>query len=560
MSGSACDAAKLKCVGKVSHRGARLLRESSGQDRQHRRRLRREEHEQALGRREGLPRQGGRGRRLLGVRQPGCRARARQPTRFLEAEGLQARCGEHAMPAPLPDRAADARGGPSPLHRPADPVVLTGADVAARLTGIPPGDLVAFRWDGAWSPDTGAGRRGAPSSNFDDVYDNMASLRLGIGRRVHRPRLHGRQHPSREPTPTRRSTANDEIVFMAADAGTQPPAFGEPSRVVASSGMKITVTDPLERRRRLRLPLPPEAARSTRAPASSTWRTSFACSRAPTRRRTRSPTVPTWKTAGSVRRSIQKHFSDRWLQDELRIYSGSATGGRHPRSQQGALPPGSTAAGARTASTGSRVTSSRARARSSPTRAAPSARSRSYVGANSGPRSRQEQIFYRGREESTAFLRVHAIPAIMTFRDFSSAAVGMTLRERRQPRGRFDRQGRRRIDERHAHLGARDRCPELGRDREDVVETNIPGIVPSAYYLDDASPSPADTQCSGDAYAYGASGPWISQNIPDTDPSPRLDRATCAAGRRSTTTRRVSRPRTRRRGRPGSRRRSRTRR
>ena len=37
----------------------------------------------------------------------------------------------------------------SPLNRPADPVVLTGADVPG-LTGIAPGDLVAFRYDSGW--------------------------------------------------------------------------------------------------------------------------------------------------------------------------------------------------------------------------------------------------------------------------------------------------------------------------------------------------------------------------------------------------------------------------
>ena len=33
--------------------------------------------------------------------------------------------------------------------READPVVLTGADTP-RLAGIAPGDVVAFRWNGAW--------------------------------------------------------------------------------------------------------------------------------------------------------------------------------------------------------------------------------------------------------------------------------------------------------------------------------------------------------------------------------------------------------------------------
>jgi hypothetical protein len=50
-----------------------------------------------------------------------------------------------------------------------------------------------------------------------------------------------------------------------------------------------------------------------------------------------------------------------------------------------------------------------------------------------------------------------------------------------------------------------------------VVETNIAGITPTTYYLDDAT-SPPDIQCTGDAYAYGSSGVYINQSLPDTDP------------------------------------------
>ena len=53
---------------------------------------------------------------------------------------------------------------------------------------------------------------------------------------------------------------------------------------------------------------------------------------------------------------------------------------------------------------------------------------------------------------------------------------------------------------------------------EQRVSTNIPGIVSnfSAYYSDDTTP--IETQCTGDAYEYGASGSTVDQNMPDTDP------------------------------------------
>ncbi|MDP3768135.1 MAG: flexitail domain-containing putative surface protein, partial [Dehalococcoidia bacterium] len=50
-----------------------------------------------------------------------------------------------------------------------------------------------------------------------------------------------------------------------------------------------------------------------------------------------------------------------------------------------------------------------------------------------------------------------------------------------------------------------------------LVSTNIAGLAYTSYYLDDATPS--DTQCTGDAFAYGSSGVRISQSIPCTDPA-----------------------------------------
>ena len=46
-----------------------------------------------------------------------------------------------------------------------------------------------------------------------------------------------------------------------------------------------------------------------------------------------------------------------------------------------------------------------------------------------------QQIFYEGREEDTTFLRVHGIPAVMSFLDYSAAATGMTYRNNNNPAG-----------------------------------------------------------------------------------------------------------------------------
>ena len=50
-------------------------------------------------------------------------------------------------------------------------------------------------------------------------------------------------------------------------------------------------------------------------------------------------------------------------------------------------------------------------------------------------------------------------------------------------------------------------------------QTDIAGFGSSSYYFDDSTPgSGAEFQCTGDSTAYGNSGPWITQSIPNTDP------------------------------------------
>ena len=53
---------------------------------------------------------------------------------------------------------------------------------------------------------------------------------------------------------------------------------------------------------------------------------------------------------------------------------------------------------------------------------------RSYIGANSGPLTQREHIFYEQREDIRTFLRVHAIPGAVDFFDYCPAAIGMTYR------------------------------------------------------------------------------------------------------------------------------------
>ena len=144
---------------------------------------------------------------------------------------------------------------------------------------------------------------------------------------------------------------------------------------------------------------------------------------------------------------------------------------------------------------------------------------RGYIGANSGPYTQRTHVFYAHREEIRTDLRVHAIPGVMDVVDFSPAASGMTYRSDRAPGGVKidgvpDAPGGGLAD-----LGDRRRPP--GRsDTVHTFSTDIPGFASTSYYLDDSTPTGAgEQQCTGDAFAYGMSGPRIAQAIPNTDPT-----------------------------------------
>jgi hypothetical protein len=121
---------------------------------------------------------------------------------------------------------ADAAGG-STLNRPEDPIVLTGANVPS-LTGIAPHDLVAFRWDGAWTqiPVQVDERdvktfttvyNGAVPSSVTELFYTDPNTWTG---------------PDSDPT----LDANDEVAFMSNDAGGPSSSFSPPSHTIPGSG------------------------------------------------------------------------------------------------------------------------------------------------------------------------------------------------------------------------------------------------------------------------------------------------------------------------------------
>jgi hypothetical protein len=143
---------------------------------------------------------------------------------------------------------------------------------------------------------------------------------------------------------------------------------------------------------------------------------------------------------------------------------------------------------------------------------------RSYVGANSGPRTQRDHIFYAQRQDIRTALRVHAIPSVIDFFDYSPAAAGMTYYNDLNTAGVT-------IDGAPDSVapGAIQWQMVTGAQGTVVMSgalaTNIAGFAYTSYYLDHATPGgAAETQCTGDGSAYGSSGTYVNQAVPCTDP------------------------------------------
>ena len=387
-------------------------------------------------------------------------------------------------------------------ERPEDPVVLTGAG-APRLVGAAPSDVVAFRWlSGSWSQvPVQVDERALV--DLGKVYDGAAN---GLTQLTYTD-----PGTFTGPDPDPKVDADDEIAFMGFDGGATAPASAAPTGVVAGSGEEVRIADGLGNPAaayvylfRQTGGLDPGAGRSYVSYrfglASGPYKTTYRLAAGP------NPEDSTITTS-----TYSQHFSDRWVDDALRIATSGASGVDILDRHKDLFAPGSCVRSEDTFSAGEGAFIVN---KSGPVRAL-----RAYLGANSGPFTERLHVFYQRREDITTFLRVHAIPGVMDFFDYSPAASGMTYRNDLNPAGVL-------VD------GVPDAPalgpltwesvdgPQGGLASVHVTSTDIPGFASTSYYLDQKTPTgTAETQCTGDASAYGSSGPRIAQAIPNTDPT-----------------------------------------
>ena len=390
---------------------------------------------------------------------------------------------------------------PSLLDRPSDPIVLLGSDVSA-LTGIAPDDLVAFRYTIGWQQiPVQVDERDVIS--FHDVYNG------GVGCSGCNISVLDYTDAGTHSGPDSDATldADDEIVFMAHDAG--GPAIGSilPSGTLAVGATELVITDPLTSDVGFVYLFEQDGTLDQGAGLqyvdyqfnllSGDYLTTYNTATGPNPENT-TITTPFYA----------RHFSDRWIDDELRVFAGGATGVDILDRHKSLFAPGFCG---RSEDTFSAAEGAFVINKSGPVRAL-----RSYVGANSGPLTQRQHHYYARREDITTFLRVHSLGSgIMDFHDYSPAASGMEYLNDLNPGG-VTIDGVNDAVTTGEIFGELVRGPQGSIAMGGFVDTSIPLTNVTSYYVDDTTPT--DTQCTGDAFAYGSSGVWLNQPLPNTDP------------------------------------------
>ncbi len=363
--------------------------------------------------------------------------------------------------------------------------------------GILPSELVAWRWTGGWEQvpvqvderdvrDFGQLYQSSPTGATSLVYTDEATFT--------------------GPDSNLLLDADDQIVVMLRDTGSLAPTIALPPGALEGTGVRIRIADPVDGEVahvylfRQDGSLDPAAGRSyvdyDFLLLSGDYLSTYNLASGP------NPESTTVTTA-----SYAHHFSDRWIDDEMRILAGDASGADILDRHKNQFSPGVCS---RTENTFSNGEGAFVANRSGPVRAI-----RSYLGANSGPLTQREHLFYEARQDVLTALRVHPISGVVDFFDYSPAAAGMTYFNDRNLAG-VPVDGSPDVVTAGALSWEMVTGPQGTAIILHRIDTDVQGLAVTSYYLD--ATAPLVNQCTGDPFAYGASGPWLNSPIPCTDP------------------------------------------
>ena len=401
----------------------------------------------------------------------------------------------------------------TPLGRPADPVVLTGANLPQLVNGSKT-DIVGFRWTGSAWVQLPIQIDERAVVNFAKVYNNPAAVFYGSQPGLVNQLVYTSGNTWTGNDPNVKFDSDDELVFMARDAGTAAPTGSQPVGTKPGTGVRIQVADPLDPASEGYVYLYRKVVGSGLVQGarvkyltyrfkilSGGYKTTYKLTNGPN-------PEDSLVTAGTYRH----HFSDRWASDGLFVTAPGASGVDVLDRHKALFSPGYCGRSEDTfdmpiAGTveGAFVTS----------KAGPVRVIRSYVGANSGPNTQRTHIFYDRRQDIVTDLRVHSIASIMDFMDYSPAASGMTYRNELNPTGVIV-DGVPETPVAGVSSWEQITGPQGTINQSSVLQTSWTPASITSYYLD--SSSPPVTQCTGDAFAYGSSGSFINSTLPNTDP------------------------------------------
>jgi hypothetical protein len=409
--------------------------------------------------------------------------------------GIATGCSSDPTPPP-PDPVR------STLDRPADPVVVTGAEVRA-LVGAPPDRIVGFRASSnGWKQipvqvderldttiqaayDLPAGQFGSSTDIPVNVYADPNT------------------HVGADPDDT--FDADDEIALMARDAGGDADEPAAPPGTTGG-GIELRIDDPDDEAAtgyvylfRGDGSLDQGAGEQYVAYdfdlLSGGYKTTY--------QRTAGPNPEDSTVTGST---YTARFTDRWLLDSLTLGTGDRPDADLVDRVR-YLFPGSCL---RTEDTFDEGEGAFIVNRAGPVRGL-----RSFVGANSGPNTQATQVFYDSAIDTTIDLRVHGIPGVATHLDLSRAATGMTFRNPQVPDGvPIDVTADTVAPEAPSWWTITG--PQGGLAFSTTIDASQSELTPQTHYEDDTTP--ATLQCSGDLEAIGESGTVIDQMIACTDP------------------------------------------
>ncbi|MCU1371896.1 MAG: hypothetical protein JWO77_3090 [Ilumatobacteraceae bacterium] len=416
----------------------------------------------------------------------------------------------------------------SSLTRPTAPVVLTGSKLN-RFGGVAPERVVAFRWlSGAWQqvPVQVDQRRvvlfgSQPSSNATpgvagSVYGN------GTGGPTALQYADPDTWVGADPNP--KVDADDEVVFMASDAGgAAPSGTANPTGAVTGSGLRVEVADPRASSEKGWIYLFRSDGSLDPAAGKDYVDYDFTLTAGDYKTTYKRAEGPNPETSKVTTPSYSITFSDRWKEISWQV---RAPGASQVDVLDGHKNQFSTDTCSRSNATFAAEEGAFVANIDGPVRAV-----RSYVGANSGPLTQRTHLMYRDREDVITSLRVHPIPAIMDFVDFSSAAKGMTYRSSTKPGGVTIDGSSDSISTALPTWEAVD-GPQ-GRIYLRNTFTTSQGDLKSGttqFYRDQSLPR--ETQCWGDGSYFGAAGSYVQTAIGNTDP--RSAPAATVTGRRTT--------------------------